>query len=148
MKRLVFVLVICLALMLCACGESSSVVTIDDEVSNEPSDTVLIFSTRDDKEYLEFLTDNDAKIHIIDITTGMSTYGKGESYVVTYMTNPDDNASAVSYKYYLFKTRKQSEYTEFYSSLDFEKYEIVDISTRLSTYGKGESYVITYREPD
>lgn len=155
-KRLsLLLLVVCLALTLCACGESSSIVTLDDEgdavstENNTSPNLVSVFSTRDDKEYLEFLTENDAKYEIIDITTGMSTYGRGESYVVTYMTKKDDSATEpISYKYYLYKTREQSEYLNFYSSFNFDTYEIVDISTRLSTYGRGESYVITYRKPN
>ena len=31
---------------------------------------------------------------------------------------------------------------------DFDTYEIVDISARLNTYSRGESYVITFRKPN
>ncbi len=155
-KRMsLLVLVVCLALALCACGESSTIVTLDDEgnavssVDNTSPNLVSVFSTRDDKEYLEFLTGIDDKYEIIDITTGMSTYRYGESYIVTYTTKKDvSEKEPVSYKYYLYKTREQSEYLSFYSSFDFDTYEIVDISTRLSTYFYGESYVITYRKPN
>ena len=154
-KRLsLLVLVVCLALALCACGESSTIVTLDDEgnvssVDNTSPNLVSVFSTRDDKEYLEFLTGIDDKYEIIDITTGMSTYRYGESYIVTYTTKKDvSEKEPVSYQYYLYKTREQSEYLSFYSSFDFDTYEIVDISTRLWTYYYGESYVITYRKPN
>ena len=155
-KRLsLLVLVVCLALALCACGESSTIVTLDDDsdagstVDNTSPNLVSVFRTRDDKEYLEFLTGIGDKYEIIDITTGMDTYYRGESYVVTYTTKKDNNnAENVSYKYYLYKTREQSEYISFYSSFDFDTYEIVDISTRLNTYYRGESYVITYRKPN
>lgn len=153
-KRLsLLVLVFCLTLTLCACSKSSTIVTLDDESDAASTATspnvVLVFSTRDDKEYLEFLTGIDPKYEIIDISTGMGTYRKGESYVVTYMPRKDtSNAENVSYKYYLYKTRERSEYISFYSSFDFDTYEIVDISTRLSTYYRGESYIITYRKPN
>lgn len=154
-KRLsLLVLVVCLAFALCACGESSTIVTLDDEgdavstVNNTSPSLVSVFSTRDDKEYLKFLTQMNNEYEIIDITTGLNTYCRGESYVVTYMTKKDNsNAESVSYKYYLYKTREQSEYLSFYSSFDFETYEIVDISTWLDTYCRGESYIITYRKP-
>lgn len=155
-KRLsLLVLVVCLALALCACGESSTIVTLDDEgdavttVDNTSQSLVSVFSTRDDKEYLEFLTGIDDKYEIIDITTGMNTYACGESYIVTYTIKKDVSATEpISYKYYLYKTRDQSEYLIFYSSFDFDTYEIVDISTRLNTYACGKSYVITYRKPN
>lgn len=146
MKKIVFALTLCLTLMLCACGESSSVVTVDDELGNATPGTLQVYSTRNDADYIDFLIDYYDRIEIIDITTGMSTYGKGESYVITYKVKSDYDTSAVSYKYYLFKTRNQDEYIEFYNELDLNESEIIDISTRLSTYGKGESYVITYRE--
>lgn len=155
-KRLsLLALVVCLALSLCACGESSTIITLDDEggaetsVDNTSPNLVSVFSTRDDKEYLEFLTGIDDKYEIVDITTGMDTYACGESYIVTYTIKKDVSATEpVSYKYYLYKTREQSEYLSFYSSFDFDTYEIVDISTRLGTYACGESYTITYRKPD
>ena len=155
-RFLLFLLVVCLSVTLCACGESSSVVTLED-LDNTVSETVCIlespvsvFSTRNDKEYLEFLTTFDNQNYdIVDITTGMHTYYAGESYVVTYTKKTDtSNVKVISYKYYLYKTRDQSEYLKFYSSFDFDTYEIVDISTRLHTYMEGESYVITYREPN
>lgn len=153
-KRLsLLLLVACLALTLCSCGDSSSIVTFDyEEISTEDNTSpnlVLVFSTRDDKEYLEFLTKNDAKCEIIDITVGMDTYRRGESYVVTYIPKKNDIATdTISYKYYLYKTRSQSEYLSFYSTFDFDTYEIVDISARLNTYSRGESYVITFRKPN
>ncbi|MCI8384773.1 MAG: hypothetical protein HFJ33_08005 [Clostridia bacterium] len=149
-----FLLVVCMTVVLCSCGESSNIVTLDD-TSDTTSETVdssvssiSVYSTRDDKEYLKFLTTFDnTNYKIIDITTGMYTYMNGESYIVTYTKKEnDDKTEAVSYKYYLYKTRDQTEYKSFYSSFDFDKYEIVDISTRLYTYMNGESYVITYRE--
>ena len=154
-KRIyLFLLVVCMTIVLCSCGESSSIVTLDDtsdttsETDDSSVNSISIYSTRDDKEYLKFLTTFDnTNYKIIDITTGMETYCYGESYIVTYGKKEDDNANeAVAYKYYLYKTRKQSEYQSFYNSFDFDKYEIVDISTRLDTYIFGESYVITYRE--
>lgn len=154
-KRIyLFLLVVCMTIVLCSCGESSSIVTLDDtsDTTSEADDSSLnsisIYSTRNDKEYLEFLTDfDDTNYKIIDITTGMDTYMYGESYVVTYTKREEDNKTeVVAYKYYLYKTRDQAEYQSFYSSFDFDKYEIVDISTRLDTYIFGESYVITYRE--
>ena len=149
-----FLLIVCLASALCACGESSTIVTVDDtpsteaEVNNSSPSQISVFSTRKDKEYLEFLTGLSSEYEIIDISTGMSTYAYGESYIVTYKINTEDNAETISYKYYLYKTRTQSEYLSFYSTFDFDTYEIVDISTRLSTYVYGESYVITYRKPN
>ena len=98
---------------------------------------------------MQFLTDFDFQTYeIVDISTGLHTYQHGESYVVTYTKKANtDTVETTSYKYYLYKTRSQQEYISFYSSFDFEKYEIIDISTRLHTYQHGESYVITYREP-
>lgn len=147
-----FLLVVCLALTLCACGESSTIVTLDDiptieeEVNNSSTSQISVFSTRKDKEYLEFLTELSSEYEIIDISADMSS-GYGESYMVTYKINPKDNAETISYKYYLYKTRTQSEYLSFYSTMDFDTYEIVDISTGLSS-GYGQSYVITYRKPN
>ena len=147
-----FWLVVCLALTLCACSESSTIVSLDDisiidaEVNNLLPTQISIFSTRKDTEYLKFLTELNSKYEIIDISTGMSS-GYGESYIVTYKFNPKDNSETISYKYYLFKTRTQSEYLSFYSMFDFDTYEIVDISTGLSS-GYGQSYVITYRKPN
>lgn len=154
-KRLVlFFLVICLSQALCACsGETSEIVTLEGVKSptseEAPLSSVSIFSTRDDQEYLQFLTDFDFQTYeIVDISTGMTTYSRGESYVVTYQKKTDKNViDTTAYRYYIYKTRSQDEYLSFYSSFDFEKYEIIDISTRLTTYSRGESYVITYREP-
>ena len=152
-KRLVlFFLVICLSLSLCAC-KASEIVTLDGiktPTSEEvPLYSASVFSTRDDQEYLQFLTDFDSQTYeIVDISTGMVTYGYGESYIVTYQKKTDTNViDTTAYKYYIYKTRSQDEYLSFYSSFDLEKYEILDISTRLTTYGYGESYVITYSEP-
>ena len=156
-RFLLFLLVICLSVTLCACGgESSTIVTLDNsdntvsETVDSSASTLSVFSTREDKEYLEFLTTFDNQNYdIVDITTGLATYARGESYIVTYTKKTDDsNVDAISYKYYLYKTREQSEYLSFYSSFDFDTYEIVDISTRLPTYARGESYVITYRKPN
>lgn len=149
-----FLLVVCMTVVLCACGESSTIVTLDDtsDTTSEAVDSsfspISVYSTRDDKEYLEFLTNFDnTNYKIIDITAGMHTYMNGESYIVTYTKKEDDDETEdVSYKYYLYKTRDQAEYKSFYSSFDFDKYEIVDMSARLHTYMNGESYVITYRE--
>ena len=154
-RVLLFLLVICLFMTLCACGEVSTTVTLDDfeesETVDSPDGNLFIFSTRSDKEFLEFLTttfDNQNYV-IIDITTGMETTRYGESYMVTYAKKAEkSDEETVSYKYYLYKTREQSEYLKFYSSFDFDRYEIVDISTRLETYFFGQSYVVTYREPD
>lgn len=156
-RFLLFLLVVYLSVTLCACGgESSTIVTLDDsdntvsETVDSSASTLSVFSTREDKEYLEFLTTFDNQNYdIVDITTGLDTYYRGESYIVTYTKKTDDsNVDAISYKYYLYKTREQSEYLSFYSSFDFDTYEIVDISTRLDTYYRGESYVITYRKPN
>lgn len=155
-RFLLFLLVICLSVTLCACGESSTIVSLDDsdntvsETVDLSASTLSVFTTRDDREYLEFLTTFDNQSYdIVDISTGMSTYACGESYVVTYTKKTETStAKAISYKYYLYKTREQSEYLKFYSSFDFDTYEIVDISTMLSTYASFESYVITYREPN
>jgi len=153
-KRLsLLVLVMCLALVLCSCSESSSsFVTLDDtpptelEANDLRPNQILIFSTRNDIEYLEFLTDLGPQYEIVDISTGMSTNNYGESYMVTYKTSTEKDV-ARSYKYYLYKTRIQSEYIAFYNMLDLAKLEIVDISTSLSRSGVDESYVITYRSP-
>lgn len=154
-RFLSFLLVVCLAVTLCACGESTStIVTLDEtpttdvEANNSSPSKISVFSTREDKEYLEFLTGLSSEYEIIDISTGMYTYAFGESYIVTYKINTENDFKTVSYKYYLYKTRTQSEYLSFYSMFDFDTYEIVDISTRLSTYAFGESYMITYREPN
>lgn len=154
-KRLILLFfAICLSLSLCACsGETSEIVTLEGVKSptteEGPLSSISIFRTRNDQEYLQFLTDfNFQNYEIVDISTGMHTYHYGESYVVTYTKKTDTDTSEVkSYKYYIYKTRSQTEYFSFYSSFDFEKYEILDISTRLGTYHYGESYVITYREP-
>lgn len=154
-KRLVlFLLVVCLSLALCACSSiTSEIITLEGATSPASEANTLysasIFSTRNDQEYLQFLTDFDFQTYeIVDISTGLYTYHYGESYVVTYTKKTDtDTSETTSYKYYLYKTRSQQEYINFYSSFDFEKYEIIDISARLRTYHYDESYVITYREP-
>ena len=79
-KRIISILLIlCLLFTFCACGTTSSIVTLDDSETNiEESvspNNLSVFSTRDDKEYLEFLTTFDFKgYEIIDITTGLNTY--------------------------------------------------------------------------
>lgn len=154
-KRLSFLLLVtCLSLVLCACGgtPSTTVVTLPDSdeqlvETNTSQNSISIFSTRDDKEYLEFLTVMGNQYEIIDISTCQATYIYGESYVVTYMPKKDNSTEPITYKYYLFKTRLQSEYVDFYNSFDFDTYEIVDISALLNTYIYAESYMITYRKP-
>ena len=153
---LFFVFVVCSTFVLLVrdADHSTTIVTLDDEsvavsTANNTSPSLSglsVFSTGDAQEYLKFLEEMN-EYDIIDISTGMSVYYGEESYVVTYKKD-DSNAESVSYKYYLYKTREQSEYLSFYSSFDFDTYEIVDISTRLDTYYRGESYVITYRKPN
>lgn len=150
---LVFVICLTLILVLCTSDESSTIMTLDEGgnavsiVESTSPNLVSVFSTRDDKEYLTFLTQIGDKYEIIDITTSMRTHRSGESYVVTYKAKEDNsNSENVSYQYYLYKTRKRSEYISFYSSFNFETYQIVDISTQLSSYREGESYIITYRK--
>lgn len=154
-RFLSFLLVVCLAVTLCACGEPTSTIvtleetpTTDVEANNSSPSQISVFSTRNDEEYLEFLTGLSSEYEIIDISTGMYTYAYGESYIVTYKLNTEDNVKTVSYKYYLYKTRTQSEYLSFYSTFDFDTYEIIDISTHMYTYVYGESYMITYRKPN
>lgn len=118
------------------------------ETNGTNHDQIYIYSTRNSKEYLEFLTNLEEQYEIIDITTGMSTYSRGDSYMVTYKLKDEwkNENPQKQYKYYLYETRRQENFLQYYSNLNIEKYEIVDISTRLSTYSRGESYMITYRE--
>lgn len=134
--------------------ERATVVTMDgstelkEYTNTNFSNKIEIYSTRSEQEYLEFLTNLGARYEIIDITTGMNTYSRGDSYMVLYKIKDElkHDEPHGYYKYYLFKTRFISEFKQYYGSLDLEKYEIVDISTRLNTYSRGESYMITYRE--
>ncbi len=132
---------------------SSSIVTLDEQgnvvpATDTPSEnSINIFSTRSEQEYLQFLTDNDDKFDFIDISAIMDTYNYGDSYIITYTSKKDLNTNqSTSYSYYLYKTRDKSEYLNFYNSFDFNTYEIIDISTALQTYNREESYVITYRK--
>lgn len=90
-KRLIlFFLTICLFLSLCACsGETSEIVTLEGVKNTAAEKTSLysasVFTTRNDQEYLQFLTNFDYQNYkIVDISTGMYTYHYGESYLITY----------------------------------------------------------------
>jgi len=50
--------------------------------------------------------------------------------------------------YLLFRTRDVQEYLSFLEEFDETKYEIVDISTSMTTsgYGSGEFYIVTYKK--
>lgn len=143
-----FWLVVCMLVLLCSCGENNTL-SLDNTTAFETVDEndVLIFCTRDEKQYIEFLNNFDSSTYkIIDISANMRTYQNGESYVVTYVKNEDSSAvENISYTYFTFKTRSYEEFKEFYSSLDFDRYEVVDVSIMLHTYLNGESYILTYR---
>lgn len=133
-----FLLVIIIATALCACS---------DEASTAPaSDSVSVFKTTSEEEYLEFLTNFDSATNtIISISTDMRTYKNHESYMVVY-TAESGSGTGTEYRYYLYKTRSEKEFKEFYSSLDLSTYEVVDVSTHLRTFRTDEAYLITYRK--
>lgn len=152
MKKRFFLVAVCIVFLLSACESESEIITLDDEPiqvskTNDSSQQILVYKTRIDKEYLKFLTELSSNYEIIDISTGMRTYKYDESYMVTYKLNTDKKEETTLYKYYLYKTRVEEEYKNFYNNFDFDKYEIVDISTNMITYKCEESYMITYREP-
>ena len=136
-----FLLVIIIATALCACS---------DEASTAPaSDSVSVFKTTSEEEYLEFLTNFDSATNtIISISADMRTYKNHESYMVVYEKAKAETAAVAGteYRYYLYKTRSEKEFKEFYSSLDLNTFEVVDVSTHLRTFRTDESYLITYRK--
>lgn len=139
-------------LLIVFAAQPTTVVSLDSsdapvlETIVPPGSTLSVFSTSYDTKYLEFLTTFNYQYYdIVDITTCLKTFSHGDSYVVTYSKKTEtSNVDTISYKYYLFKTNKESDFLDFYSLFDFDTFEIVDISIVLN----GPSYVITYREPN
>ena len=123
---------------------------VEYEETTNTNQKILIYSTRRDDEYLDFLTNLEPQYELISVSACMDTYARGESYVVTYKLKDEwsnnDNTDTTRYKYYLFKTRMKADFEQYYNTFNFEKYEIVDISSVLSTYSRRESYMITFRE--
>ena len=58
-----------------------------------------------------------------------------------------ENMQEVAGNYFLYKTVEAQEYLSFLEQFDETKYEIVNISTSMSTggYGSGEFYMVTYK---
>lgn len=126
---------------------TSGTTYVEYEETTNTNRKILIYSTRRDDEYLDFLTNLEPQYELISLSTCMDTYARGESYVVAYKLKDEwSNIDNTKYKYYLFKTRMKADFEQYYNTFNFEKYEIVGISSFLSTYAKGESYMITFRE--
>ncbi len=159
-RRIIAMFVVCIficTLTGCEEGGKSEIVTLpnhqqsDGQVTTDGAFEMQLLETIKVEEYLTFLESFDyTNYQILGISTSMYTgpYTDGNYYMVTYSKLEEPREARETGKVSLFKTTDYDEYNSFLNSFDTFKYEILDISTSMSTgpYTSGNYYMVTYIE--
>ncbi len=158
-KRIIAVLLwILLVLTLVGCsGNSAEIITLQDKetqiqrIEVESASNILVYKTKESKDYLAFLECFDeSNNEILGITTCMDTgvYTSGEFYMVTYRKLEEPREAKSTGKVSLFRTKSEKDYCSFLANFDETHYEILGTTTSMDTgvYTNGDFYMVTFRE--
>ena len=161
-KRVVEVLIgFILILLLVGCNSTNIITLQNGEIKIEEikegenveieMTNISVYRTEKTKEYIAFLESFDeSNYEILGISTCMETgiYTNSSFYMVTYKKLYEPREVKRKGKVSLFTTKSQKAYDRFLTDLDERYYEILGISTSMSTgiYTNGEFYMVTFRE--